>query len=156
MIACLAHAGKESFQCTYPQCHWKLSGRHKSKGLDDEQMTCSTCSGGASGSADDKLAVFGLDWDQMEVQELAAIPLKKPGVAALALRRDGKIFAAAGWDGRVRLYRCDTRKPLAVLQYHRSGVQDICFDERSKRLASASKDGSIAVWSVYTDQGTLN
>ena len=109
------------------------------------------CSGGVSGSADQKLAVFSLDWDQMEVQEQPPIPLKKPGVAALALRQDGRIFAAAGWDGRVRLHRGDTRKLLAVLQYHKSGVQDVCFDERSKRLASASKDGSIAMWSVYTD-----
>ncbi len=114
-------------------------------------MNCDACPGGVSGSAEDKLAIFSLDWGQLELREEGAVPLKKPGVAAVVLRHDGKIFAVAGWDGRVRLYRCDTRKPLAVLQYHRSGVQDVRFDQRSKRLASGSKDGSIAMWSVYTD-----
>lgn len=81
----------------------------------------------------------------------STIPLKTPGIAAVAVRQDGRIIVTAGWDGRIRIFHARKHKPLAVLQYHRSGVQDVCFDARSKRLASASKDGSIAVWSVYSD-----
>lgn len=107
--------------------------------------------GGVSSSAEDKLAVFSIDWDRNELHKQADIPLKKHGVAALALRQDGKVLASAGWDGKVRLFHWKTQKPLAVLLYHRSGVQDVCFDQNSKLLASASKDGSIALWSVFTD-----
>ncbi|BDA43160.1 Guanine nucleotide-binding protein subunit beta-like protein [Coccomyxa sp. Obi] len=107
--------------------------------------------GGVSSSAEDRLAVFSIEWDKLELHKQADIPLKKPGVAALAQRHDGKVLASAGWDGRVRLFHRKTQRPLAVLQYHRSGVQDVCFDQKSKLLASASKDGSIALWSVFTD-----
>lgn len=107
--------------------------------------------GGVSGSAEDILALFSINWDKYELHKQADIPLKKPGVAALALRHDGKVLASAGWDGKVRLFHGKTQKPLAVLQYHRSGVQDVCFDRKSNLLASASKEGSIALWSVFTD-----
>ncbi len=107
--------------------------------------------GGVSSSAEYKLAVFSIEWDRHELHKQAEIPLKKHGVAALALRHDGKVLASAGWDSKVRLFHQKTQKPLAVLQYHRSGVQDVCFDQKSKLLASASKDGSIALWSVFTD-----
>ena len=44
------------------------------------------------------------------------LPLKQKGVAEIAVRQDGKMFVSAGWDGRVRIFRCTKPKPLAVLQ----------------------------------------
>ena len=102
-----------------------------------------------SGSADDKLAVFTIDWARKVISLRTGLQLKTPGIGAIAIRHDGRIFATGGWDKQLRVYDYQRRKQLAVLQYHRGGVVDVCFQQRTQQLASASKDGSIAVWSIY-------
>lgn len=112
---------------------------------------CGDHAGGASASADDKIVTFSIDWEQQQLQQTASLPLKSPGVAALAIRQDSRILAAAGWDSRVRVFHYGKHRGLAVLQYHRDGVLHVCFDARTKCLASASKDGTISLWSIYRD-----
>ena len=84
-----------------------------------------------------------------QLKEEGHIELATPGVAAVALRGDSRILAAAGWDKKVRVFHNIKRKPLAVLQYHKAAVNDVLFDPRTQALASASKDGSIALWHVF-------
>lgn len=105
--------------------------------------------GGVSGSADDKLAMFTVDWARKEISLRSGLQLKNPGIGAVAIRHDSKIVASGGWDKQLRVYDYRRRKQLAVLKYHRGGVLDVCFQQRTQQLASASKDGSIAVWSIY-------
>jgi WD40 repeat protein len=97
------------------------------------------------------VVAFDINWDQLRLQKSATMPLKNPGVAAVAIRQDSRVLATAGWDGKVRLFHYAKRRPLALLHYHRDGVLDVCFNARNKRLASASKDGTIAIWSIYAD-----
>ena len=53
---------------------------------------------------------------------------KHAGQQGLAVRRgDGKIFATAGWDGRVRVYSCKTLAELAVLRWHDVGCYAVAF-----------------------------
>ncbi len=37
----------------------------------------------------------------------------------------------------------------AVVQYHKKGLTAVAFDPRDQRLISASRDGNIALWSVF-------
>jgi WD40 repeat protein len=75
----------------------------------------------------------------------------------VAIRSDRKIFAAACWDGRVRVYEYKSRKAkvLASLAYHGDVATSVCFAGMdscgggSGLLASASRDGTVALWPVF-------
>ena len=71
------------------------------------------------------------------------------GIASVCVRPDGKIFAAGGWDKRVRLWQWRKWKPLAVLHQHTATVNAVCFSDDSKCLASASTDCTIALWELF-------
>ncbi|KAI6362022.1 ASTRA complex subunit [Pyricularia grisea] len=49
------------------------------------------------------------------------------GQQGLRIRSDGRIFATAGWDSRVRVYSCKTMKELAVLKWHQVGCFAVAF-----------------------------
>lgn len=57
------------------------------------------------------------------------INTKHCGQQGLRMRGDGKIFATAGWDSRVRVYSGKTMKELAVLKWHRDGCYAVAFGE---------------------------
>ena len=71
------------------------------------------------------------------------------GLASVSLRPDGKVFASGGWDRRVRIWQWKKFKPLAVLQQHTGTVNAVSFSGCSKWLASASSDGTLALWSLF-------
>lgn len=89
-----------------------------------------------------------------------SVPLTNPGVSLLRIRGDGKIIAAAGWDGNVRIFGWKKMKPLAVLQNHKDLVHSVAFSdhpEPSNRLmAAGSKDQRISLWSIYTESSVTN
>ncbi|RDW80529.1 hypothetical protein BP5796_05227 [Coleophoma crateriformis] len=104
---------------------------------------------------------------------------KHAGQQSLRIRNDGKIFATAGWDARVRVYGCKTLKEVAVLKWHQEGCFAVAFadvdvdvgggdkgdsgagklisvkEERVRRaekahwIAVGSKDGKISLWEIY-------
>lgn len=49
---------------------------------------------------------------------LKRLQLKAAGVADIAIRNDGRIFAVACWDCKIRVFSTKTCAPLAVLQVH--------------------------------------
>lgn len=49
------------------------------------------------------------------------------GQQDLTLRNDGKIFATAGWDARIRVYSAKTLQELAVLKWHQDGCYSVAF-----------------------------
>lgn len=90
------------------------------------------------------------------------------------MRSDGKIFATAGWDTRIRVYSAKTMKELAVLKWHREGCYAVAFGEvlsqegsgedgvmvtaeerRRERVktvhwvAGGAKDGKVSLWEIY-------
>lgn len=68
---------------------------------------------------------------------------KHAGQQSLSVRGDGKIFATAGWDGRVRVYATKGLKELAVLKWHKEGCYATAFaDIIHDRVDTA--DGSVA------------
>ncbi|OJJ50846.1 hypothetical protein ASPZODRAFT_275215 [Penicilliopsis zonata CBS 506.65] len=54
---------------------------------------------------------------------------KHSGQQGLRIRDDGRIFATAGWDARIRVYSCKTMKELAVLKWHKEGCYAVAFGE---------------------------
>ncbi|KAI9246739.1 WD40-repeat-containing domain protein [Phascolomyces articulosus] len=80
--------------------------------------------------------------------------IKKSGLAAIDIRIDGKIFATAGHDGRIRVFSCKSLQPLAILSYHRDSVYSVAFasvlqDTKDHWLIGGSKDSRISLWSIY-------
>lgn len=56
-----------------------------------------------------------------------SVDTKHAGQQGLSIRSDGKIFATAGWDSRVRIYSAKTVKELAVLKWHKAGCYSTAF-----------------------------
>ncbi|KAG6237951.1 hypothetical protein E4U25_002165 [Claviceps purpurea] len=51
------------------------------------------------------------------------------GQQSLEVRSDGRIFATAGWDSKIRVYSCKTMKELAVLKWHKDGAYAVTFSD---------------------------
>lgn len=70
------------------------------------------------------------------------------GQQSLNVRSDGKVFATAGWDGRLRVYSPKSMKELAVLKWHKEGCYALAFAEVTKAAAgqeneSEAKQGDV-------------
>jgi ASTRA-associated protein 1 len=52
---------------------------------------------------------------------------KHAGQQGLNMRSDGRIFATAGWDARVRVYSAKAMRELAVLKWHKEGCYAVSF-----------------------------
>lgn len=55
------------------------------------------------------------------------INTRHAGQQGLSLRSDGRIFATAGWDSRIRVYTAKNMKEVAVLKWHREGCYAVAF-----------------------------
>jgi WD40 repeat protein len=53
---------------------------------------------GVSGSADNQVGVWSLDRSNGQLASIKTLSIKRPGISAIALRHDERIFATAGWD----------------------------------------------------------
>jgi ASTRA-associated protein 1 len=62
-----------------------------------------------------------------DVQPAKINNTKHAGQQDLTVRNDGKIFATAGWDARIRVYSAKTLKELAVLKWHQDGCYSVAF-----------------------------
>ncbi|KAI9882332.1 MAG: pantothenate synthase [Watsoniomyces obsoletus] len=62
-------------------------------------------------------------------QPLMRVKTGHSGQQGLTVRSDGKIFATAGWDARIRVYSTATMNELAVLKWHTEGCYATAFAE---------------------------
>ncbi|KAI9754162.1 MAG: hypothetical protein M4579_004830 [Chaenotheca gracillima] len=65
--------------------------------------------------------------DGYSAEPLRITQTKHAGQQGLSIRTDGKIFATAGWDSRVRVYAAKSMKELAVLKWHKDGCYATAF-----------------------------
>lgn len=77
--------------------------------------------GGVAGSAEEQVVVFKLDLAarpaRLSVRHSMEVHGKgRAGVGDVAVRPDRRLLATAGWDGRVRLFKYRSGRPLAVLK----------------------------------------
>lgn len=73
-----------------------------------------------------------------EGSPLRTVNTKHSGQQGLRIRSDGKIFATAGWDCRIRVYSCKTMRELAVLKWHQEGCYAAAFAEVSTDSSDAN------------------
>ena len=77
-----------------------------------------------------------------ELKPLKIVQTKHSGQQGLQVRSDGKIFATAGWDARVRVYSSKTMKELAVLKWHKVGCYCTAFAEIGNFSSIKAEDDS--------------
>jgi WD40 repeat protein len=82
-------------------------------------------------SADAVITMFALPTDAhtLDVVETPKkiLNTKHAGQQGLRMRSDGKIFATAGWDARIRVYSAKAMRELAVLKWHKDGCYAVAF-----------------------------
>lgn len=81
----------------------------------------------------------------VENMPLKAQQTKHSGQQGLRMRDDGKIFATAGWDSRVRVYDAKGMKELAVLKWHKEGCYAVSFADVEIVATEGEEDGSGAL-----------
>lgn len=77
---------------------------------------------------------------------VASVPLKTvntkhSGQQSLRIRSDGRVFAAAGWDAKARVYSTRTLGEVAVLKWHQVGCYAATFAEIEPEGAVAEDAG---------------
>lgn len=80
------------------------------------------------------------------------VQTKHSGQQGLRIRSDGKIFATAGWDSRVRVYSLQSLKELAVLKWHKEGCYAVAF----ARITSPGDDiGKVGEIKTTDEEGAV-
>jgi ASTRA-associated protein 1 len=80
----------------------------------------------------------------IETMPLKTVQTKHSGQQGLRMRDDGKIFATAGWDSRVRVYDAQGIKELAVLKWHKEGCYAVSFaDVVRTETEEKNMDGAL-------------
>jgi len=114
----------------------------------------------ASGSQDGTVKV----WDVASGQEAFTLEGHAGGITGVCFSPDGKRLASSAEDRTVRVWdlsrrpagdQIDLNPPVLTLRAHTREVLSVCFSRDGKRLASASKDGTVKVWDVASGNEPL-
>ena len=102
-----------------------------------------------SGSSGNSVSMWTVS--QVAVQREFAVPRASKFVPdRVALSGDGKLIAAGGREGTLKIWEAGTGRELFTLAGHKRGVWDLAFSPNSQLLASAGPDADIKLWSVAT------
>jgi WD40 repeat protein len=81
--------------------------------------------GGICAAADNKVHCFSLDLLAQQFILQATLEVKQQGIADICIRQDQRLFATAGWDGKIRVFHYKKQKALAILQVSCARACDI-------------------------------
>jgi WD40 repeat protein len=144
---------------------WDIAQRTKT--VVQAQLSSDASGGGAAVSPNGQTIAFGTEnangafavklWSVATQQVTATANVNgAEGIDTVAFSPGGTQFAAAGFDGTVRLWQVPapggTPVVLGNFSGHRYPIEHIAFSPDGATLASASDDGSIGLWDT---RGTL-
>ncbi|RHY13867.1 hypothetical protein DYB38_011501, partial [Aphanomyces astaci] len=66
----------------------------------------------------------------------------------LSFSPDGRYFASASFDKKVKIWNGKDGKFVATLNGHVGAVYQVCWSSDSRMIVSASKDSTIKVWEL--------
>lgn len=89
-------------------------------------------------------------WDAAEGRELRQIGSHLAAVRSLAVAADA-LLAAGLEDGSIGLWNTADGQPRGVLKGHAGPVEALAFLDGGRRVASASSDGTVRIWTVPAD-----
>jgi WD40 repeat protein len=92
-----------------------------------------------------------VEWDWAERKQTLRQPDGK--FFCVAVSSDGKTIATGGADGLVKLWDFDTGRFKQNLARHTDQVTGISFSPDGKRLASASRDKTVLISTLETEEG---
>lgn len=125
-------------------------------------------------SADATIVKHPLNPLTPDSEPIKTVNTKHSGQQSICIRSDGKLFATAGWDSKIRVYSTKTMKELAVLKWHQEGCYAVAFGEvleldqgreadvlitveerrrdkvrNTHWVAGGAKDGKVSLWEIY-------
>lgn len=77
---------------------------------------------------------------QVQTSPLKVLNTKHSGQQSLRVRSDGRVFATAGWDSKVRVYSSKTMREVAVLKWHSVGCFAVAFADLSVLSSEIGKN----------------
>eukprot|EP00611_Tribonema_gayanum_P006036 TRINITY_DN152_c0_g1_i1.p1 TRINITY_DN152_c0_g1~~TRINITY_DN152_c0_g1_i1.p1 ORF type:complete len:520 (-),score=86.80 TRINITY_DN152_c0_g1_i1:136-1695(-) len=114
-----------------------LARYQEAKGTDPERLV--------SGSDDFTLFL----WNPVEDKKpLARLTGHQQAVNHIAFSPDGRRFASASFDKKVKVWDGRTGKFLATLTGHVGAVYQVAWSADSRLLVSASKDSTVKLWEM--------
>lgn len=157
---CVVGAYESGLVCLWDLSTGKLLSAEKLVLGEDSPLTLDydpVSNRGLIGTTGDQIVVFSVDRRSWQlVNKKTDIAIKNRGVNRIRVRaRDQKVFASAGWDGRVRVFSWKSLRPLAVLTEHKRNVLDLVYSPgvvamwKSPIMATTGEEGSIALWDLY-------
>jgi WD40 repeat protein len=90
-----------------------------------------------------------------DTQQTAYPPQLGGGVFMVSFSPDGRLLAAVGIDGKVRIYSVPGFSPLAIF-HPLDATSSLAFSPNGRELALGNSDGNVYVYSVPTTYTHLN
>lgn len=85
-------------------------------------------------------------WEATNGNLLATLRGHASEILGVALSRDGRLLASAGFDGTPRLWEVPGGRLLAALEGHSGAVWSVSLNGDGGLLASGGFDGTARIW----------
>jgi len=94
-------------------------------------------------------------WNPYTGEQLSTLATEYELIQHLAVSRDGKYVAGAGFMGIVKIWELESGKLIKKLTGHDGGIYGLSFHPDGKRLASCGMDNTIRIWDWEAEKELL-